>query len=113
MRTSILEGKRILMVHQRDWGIKHGFEISKKLYSHGAKLATINFKKSTEYFINNQKEIKFNYILDDTFVEENVENIILKNNYTLNDIKKDYDVHSIWQYASTLRRHSLCYKKKF
>ena len=61
MSTKFLFKKKILMIHQRDWAIKHGFEISKKLSKYGAKLASLNFKLSTEYFIENQKDIDFEY----------------------------------------------------
>ena len=45
MLEKTLKNKKIVVIHQRDWGVKHGFEISKKLYKCGAKLAAINFKK--------------------------------------------------------------------
>ena len=41
-----LKNKKILFILQRDWAIKHGFEIIKKLKENGALVSVIEFKKS-------------------------------------------------------------------
>ena len=51
-----LKNKKILFILQRDWAIKHGFEIIKKLKENGALVSVIAFKKSIESYINFQKE---------------------------------------------------------
>jgi len=79
--TDFLKDKRIIIIHQRDWAINHGFEITKKLNQFGSKLATINFKKSTEHFINNQKDVKFEFSLNESDVSKRTKEIIKKNNY--------------------------------
>ena len=111
--TDFLKDKRIIVIHQRDWAINHGFEITKKLNQFGSKLATINFKKSTEYFINNQKDVKFEFTLNESDISKNPGEILINNNYSLKNFEKDFDLKYIWKYAQTLRQYSLSYKKKF
>lgn len=113
MSTKFLFNKKILMIHQRDWGIRHGFEISKKLNKCGAKLASLNFKLSTEYFIENQKDIDFAYILNESNIDKNFKSILNKSNYTTEDLNNDFGIEKIWEYALTLRQFTLNYKKKF
>ncbi len=111
--TDFLKDKRIIVIHQRDWAINHGFEITKKLNQFGSKLATINFKKSTEHFINNQKEVKFEFSLNESDVSKKTKEIIKKNNYSLKEFEKDFELNNIWKYAHTLRQYSLSYNKKY
>lgn len=113
MSTKFLFKKKILMIHQRDWAIKHGFEISKKLSKYGAKLASLNFKLSTEYFIENQKDIDFEYILNESNIDKNYKSILKESNYTIENLKNDFEIENIWKYALTLRQFTLNYKKKY
>ena len=113
MLEKTLKNKKIVVIHQRDWGVKHGFEISKKLYKCGAKLAAINFKKSTEYLIETQKDLKFDNVINESYILDNTQKILLQNQYNLKDFKNDFDIDDIWKFASTLRQYSLSYKKKF
>ena len=113
MSTKFLFKKKILMIHQRDWAIKHGFEISKKLSKYGAKLASLNFKLSTEYFIENQKDIDFEYILNESNIDKNYKSILKESNYTIENLNNDFEIENIWKYALTLRQFTLNYKKKY
>ena len=113
MSTKFLLNKKILMIHQRDWAIRHGFEISKKLNKYGVKLASLNFKLSTEYFIQNQKDIDFEYILNESFVDKNSKFILKNSNYSVDDLNNDFGIENIWKHALTLRQLTLDYKKKF
>ena len=45
-----LKNKKILFVLQRNWAVKHGFEIIKKLKNEGSLISTITFKKKYRKF---------------------------------------------------------------
>lgn len=109
-----LKDKKILFVLQRDWAIKHGFEIVKKLQANGAQISLVLFKKSTENYVDAQKNIKFNYILRESEIERNAKEI-LKNfeNYDENQLLDDFNIKSFWQFAHTLRGKATSYKSKF
>ena len=113
MLNKLLLNKKILMIHQRDWGVKHGFEISKKLNEYGSQLASLNFKLSTEYFIEKQTDIIFKYVLNESYVDKNFKSILKGSNYSIEDLYNDFGIENIWKYAYTLRQFTLDYKKKF
>ena len=98
---------------QRDWALKHGFEIAKKINDCGGILSCLVFKTSSEYFIENQKDVKFEHIIKDSVIEKNFEEIVNKSNYDLIKFKNDFNVDKIWEHAATLRRYSLSYDKKY
>ena len=49
MENIVLKNKRIFLILQREWAVRHGFEIAKKLKEHGAELAAFVLKKSTPF----------------------------------------------------------------
>ena len=76
-------------------------------------LSCLVFKTSSEYFIENQKDVKFEHIIKDSVIEKNFEEIVNKSNYDLIKFKNDFNVDKIWEHAATLRRYSLSYDKKY
>jgi len=108
-----LKNKKILFVLQRDWGIKHGFEIIKKLKKNGALISVVIFKKSTENFVKFQKDVEFENILEESFIEKNSDTIIKKNNYSAEKFLDDFNVKSVWEFIHTLRGKATSYKEKF
>lgn len=111
MLESDLKDKRIFLILQRDHGVKHGFEIAKKMNNLGVKLSTLVFKPSTENFIDFQKDIKFEYVLKNSDIENNCENINKENNYNIELLLNDFQINSIWETAFTLRGVSNSFKK--
>ena len=67
----ILKNKRIFIILQRDWAVRHGFEIAKKLNENGAEISTLILKKSTEGYIKIQNDVKFKYIINESEIENN------------------------------------------
>ncbi len=108
-----LKNKKILFILQRDWAIKHGFEIIKKLKENGALVSVIAFKKSIESYINFQKDVSFEKILEESYIEQNSIEIIKKNNYNSKKFLKDFRIKSIWEFIHTLRGKATSYKNKF
>ena len=108
-----IKNKNFFFILQRDWGIKTGFEIVKKLNKNGNRFSALNFKEPVESYAVNQKEVKFDYILNDNQIFNNKEKILEESNYTTQNFIEDYNISSLWKYAFTLRRLATSYEKKF
>lgn len=113
MENLNLKKKRIFIILQREWGVRHGFEIAKKLNQSGAELSALVFKKSTEGYIDIQNEIDFKFIINESEIEKKYNQIIEKSNYTVNKLLDDFGINSIWETVFTLRRKALSIKKKY
>jgi hypothetical protein len=113
MKNMILKNKRIFIILQRDWAVRHGFEIAKKLNENGAEISTLIFKKSTEGYIKIQNDVKFKYIINESEIENNYKQIVKESNYKIENLLTDFEINSIWEAAFTLRQKSLSYKKKY
>jgi len=111
MEFNFLKGKKILLILQRDWCMKHGFEVAKKLKESGAELSTLVFKKEIEGFIETQKEVKFSYILKNSEIDENHIKINQESGYKVKMLLDDYKINSIWENAFTLREKSISLNK--
>jgi hypothetical protein len=111
MELNQLKGKKILLILQRDWCMRHGFEIAKKLKEYKAELSTLVFKKEIERFIEVQKEIKFSYILKNSDVDKNHIKINQESGYNVKMLLDDYKINSIWENAFTLREKSISFNK--
>ena len=90
--SEIIKDKKIFIIMQRDWALKHGFEIAKKINDCGGVLSCLVFKTSSEYFIESQKDVKFEHIIKDSVIEKNFEEIVNKSNYDLIKFKNDFNV---------------------
>ena len=113
MKNFNLKKKRILLVMQRDWGTRHGFEIAKKLNENEAEISALVFKKSTEGYIRIQNEVNFQHIINESEIEKNYKKIVKESNYTIKELLVDFGIDSIWETAFTLRQKSLSRKKKY
>jgi hypothetical protein len=111
MKYTDLKNKKILLILQRDWGVKHGFEIAKKLKNSGVELATLVFKPSVEGFIETQKEVKFNYILKNSEIEKHYNKINQESGYNIKMLLNDFKINSIWESVYTLREQATSFKK--
>ena len=110
--NSFLRNKKILYILQRNNAFKQ-FPIVEKFYQSGVKLSTLAFKKTTEKYVSTQSKVKFEGILNQSYIEENAKEIVEKNNYRFENFREDYGITSIWKHASSLRRKVLSYKKKY
>jgi len=116
---SKLKNKRILIFQQRGWSISIGHFLAKKLQAEGVKLAALTFKKTAHEFLLNQKEVKYDLIINDDEVMGEPKAYLRKDsayvdkNYSLKEICDDLGVDSIWPIISTLRLHVKSYKDKY
>lgn len=108
-----LKNKRILIFQQRAWGINIGHFLAKKLQAEGCKLAALTLKRTTHDFILNQKEVKYDLIINNDEVMSRPKDYLQGDNYSLKEICNALDVDSIWPIVNTLRNHVKCYKDKY
>jgi len=107
----ILKNKKIFFFFQRDWGIRIGFYIAKKLYDDGAIIGGLTFKQH-KYHIS-QKDIIYSYLQSYDLILENPDEYLGGSEYSLELICKDLGIKSIWPYVQSLRNHVKSYRSKF
>ncbi|MDD5290987.1 MAG: hypothetical protein PHZ04_02615 [Patescibacteria group bacterium] len=108
-----LKNRRILIFQQRAWGINIGHFLAKKLQAEGCRLAALTLKRTTHDFILNQKEVKYDLVINNDEIMSRPKDYLRGDNYSLKEICKALDIDSIWPIVSTLRNHVKCYKDKY
>ena len=104
---------RILFFQQRNWGINTGSFLARKFYDIGHKVSALTFKDSTNFFIKRQKNIKYDLIYDHEEILSDPEKFLENDNFTLNEICRDYNIDSIWPLIQSSRNHVRSYKDKY
>lgn len=104
---------KILFFQQRNWGINIGSFLAKKFYDIGYKVSALTFKDSTNLFIKKQKNIKYDLIIDHEEVLADPKKFLGNDNFTLNEICRDYNINSIWPLIQSSRNHVRSYKDKY
>ena len=106
----MLKNKRILIFQQRNWGIKIGRLIAEKFKKEGAEVGAITFK----YFDYHQNYNNiYSFIQDHDYIQDNPEEYLNGDNFTLTSICKDLGIKSVWPYIQSNRNHVKSYKKNF
>jgi len=108
-----LKGKKILIFQQRGWAINIGHFLAKKLQNEGCRLAALTLKRSTHEFIINQKEVKYELILNNDEIMSRPKVYLRGDIYPLNEICEALGIDSIWPIVMTLRNHVRSYKDKY
>lgn len=109
LRSVSARRRRILILQQRQWGVGIGHEIAKRLHRDGYDTAALTFKKSTDAFTRNQKDVPYKLILNhDALFEKKTEPEI-----TLKQICFELGVDSVWPLVMCLRNHVYCYRDKY
>jgi hypothetical protein len=108
-----LKGKRILIFQQRDWSFNIGHFLAKKLQAEGCRLAALTFKNSAHEFVLNQKEVKYDLVINDDRVMGDPKKYLAGDDYSLAEICRELGVDSIWPMVSTVRFFVKSYKDKY
>ena len=108
-----LEGKRILIFQQRNWGKIIGRFIAKKLSEEGCHLAALTFKKSVHELIENQPGVKYDLIIHNDDIMSRPKDYTKGETFPLSQICRDLGIDSIWPIVYTLRNHVKSYEKKY
>tara|TARA_B100001750_G_C15506016_1_gene600376 strand:+ start:950 stop:2488 length:1539 start_codon:yes stop_codon:yes gene_type:complete len=88
--------KRALIILQRDWAIKIGLHLSKKLIEDKYILSALTLKKSTHNFFVNQSGINFCHLTNLDSIMENPHSVPEIDKITLEDVCKGISVNNIW-----------------
>ncbi len=108
-----LAGKRVLIFQQRGWGINIGHFLAKKLQAGGCRLAALTLKRTTHEFMINQKEVKYDLIINNDEIMSRPKDYLQGDNFSLEEICDELGVDSIWPIVRTLRHHVMSYKDKY
>ena len=108
-----LKNKKILIFQQRGWAISIGHFLAKKLQAEGCRLAAITIKRTTHEFVENQKEVNYEMIVDHDKIASRPKDYLQGEVFSLEEICKELGVDSIWPMVYTLRNHVKSYKDKY
>ena len=90
--------KRALIILQRDWAIKIGLHLSKKLIEDKYILSALTLKKSTHNFFVNQSEINFCHLTNLDTIIENPHSVSGVDKITLEDVCKGISINNVWTF---------------
>ncbi len=108
-----LNGKRVLIFQQRGWAIKIGHPVAKELQEGGCKLAALTFKSETHDFVLNQKDVKYDLVINNDEIMGNPKEYLDGDEYSLEEICDDLGIDSIWPIVMSLRNHICSYRDKY
>lgn len=106
----MLKNKKILIFQQRNWGIKIGSSIAERFKSEGAEVGAITFKYFDYH--KNHKNL-YTFIQDHDYIQDNPEEFLDGDEFTLTSICEDLGIKSVWPYIQSNRNHVKSYKKNF
>lgn len=108
-----LKGKRILIFQQRGWGLRIGHFLAKKFQAEGCRLAALTYKKTTHQFVLNQKEVKYDLIIDNDEIMGKPKEYLGGEYYSLREVCQALGIDSIWPIVATLRDYARSYSDKY
>lgn len=102
-----------MIFQQRGWALNIGHFLAKKLQAEGCRLAAFTIKNTTHRFILNQKEVKYDLIVNKDMMMGRPKDYLEGKHYSLQTICDDLGIKTIWPIAMSLRNHAKSYKDKF
>ncbi len=109
---SKLQGKRVLIFQQRNWGKIIGRYLAKRLAEEGAILGALTFKRSVHDLIK-EGETKYELIINNDEVMADPKKYLGDDDYNLTEICDQLGVDSLWPLIYTLRNHVKSYQDKY
>ena len=109
----MIEGSRILLLQQRQWGQAIGHALARRLHAEGASLAAITFKPETDTFVRSQTEVPYRHVLSHDTVMGDPSSVEGAERVSLAEVCEALGVPSIWPYVGTLRNHVRNYGDKY
>lgn len=105
--------KNIFIFQQRDWALKFGHILAKKLSEADHRLSTLTFKKTTHKFIKTQSDVKYDFIYSHDAILESPKSFLEGEDYSFSEIEKEIDFKEIWKLIQSSRFLTKSYQKKF
>lgn len=112
-KGSTLQGKKILIFQQRDWGRRIGHFLAKKLQAEGARLAALTLKKESHRFLMNQKEIAYDMVINIDEVMQDPAKFLSGDDISFAQICDDLGADTLWPLIYSLRNHVKSYGEKY
>lgn len=76
-------------------------------------MAALTFKRTTHAFMINQKEVKYDLVINNDEIMGRPKDYLAGDSYSLKEICEALGVDTIWPIVMTLRNHVKCYKDKY
>lgn len=108
-----LKGKRVLILQQRSWGMNIGHFLAKKLQAEGCALGAITFKRTSHDFVLAQKDVAYDYILNNDEVMSDPKKFLDGRDVDLRVVCDDLGIDSVWPIVMSLRQHVRSYREKW
>jgi len=108
-----LKGKKVLLFQQRGWAMRIGHSLAKDLQGKGCSLAAFTIKKTTHKFVTEQKEVKYEHIINIDEMFENPKKSLGNSKISLNEICRDLGIDSVWPMLHSNRLFTRSYGEKF
>ncbi|MDH5180891.1 MAG: hypothetical protein OEZ39_09435 [Gammaproteobacteria bacterium] len=100
-------------MQQRGWALRIGQYIAKRFQDDGAVIGAVTLKKTTDKFIREQQEVDYVYIENHDRIMEFPAQYLGDDDFSLEEICREYDVNSIWPFVQSLRNHVKSYQDKY
>jgi hypothetical protein len=110
---SELKGKRILIFQQQNWALNIGHFLAKKMQEEGCRLAALTLRRTTHQFMINQKEVKYDLIINNDEIMGRPKDYLAGEAFSLKEICDELGIDSIWPIVMSLRNHVRSYKDKY
>jgi hypothetical protein len=110
---TFLAGKRVLIFQQRGWARTIGHDLATKLQAHGAELAAITLKRSTDNFIRTQKEVSYRMIISHDDVMDHPVEFLDGVTVSGEEMCSELGIKSLWPFAQSLRNHVRSYQDAY
>ena len=105
--------KKIFLFQQREWSVRIGQFLTKKLISDGYSLGCLTFKPSTHQLIKSVYNKDYKLCLSHDEIYDNPEKFIIDPKITLEEISRDLNYPSLWKLVQSDRNIVRNYREKF
>ena len=108
-----LQGKKVFIFQQRNWGQTIGHFLAKKLQTQGCRLAALTLKQSTHEFTLSQREVRYDLVVNDDEILNNPFQYLPPKPPTLAEVCAELGIESVWPLVQTIRNYVKSYREKF
>lgn len=108
-----MEKLKVLIIQQRGWGIRIGHFLAKKLQEEGCSLAALTFKKTTHEFVLNQKDVKYDFIINNDEIMGRPDKYLAGDSFDMDEICRSIGVDTLWPIFANMRNFVMSYKDKY
>ena len=108
-----LTGRRVLIFQQRNWALRIGHAVAKRLQERGCRLAALTIQDKAHEFVLRQKEVSYDLVVFGDDIKFAPAEYLGDDDYSLADICDDLGVDTVWELVQSMRAHVKSYKDKY